>query len=217
MVRDRMAQLSPLSGILAAVSIVIGFVLMGITQYFPSPDRVTEIVGADPFVFQRGAVFLGVYAAFFVLWFSGSLAAWIRAREGGDGSLTFIAFGGGLLAAAGLAVAGAVAWIASARLARTPDTDPAELLVLYDIFQNVTAAVVSTGFAALIGATGIAALRGRLFASWLGWASVVGAIGLLTPIHYVFEVLALPWMAIVGVLQYRGIGRDADRAAESAV
>ncbi len=74
---------------------------------------------------------------------------------------------------------------------------------MHDLYSVLLAGVISFGLAAFIGATGIISLRTRLFPAWLGWASVVFAVGLMTPLHFIFEGLAIIWIVVVSLLLYQ--------------
>ena len=91
-----------------------------------------------------------------------------------------------------------------------------EAVTLFDVQTTISAAIVSVGVVIFTGATGIASLRIGLLPTWLSWVSVVMAIGLLSPIHYIFEALAALWLAVVGVSLYRRDVGAADRAERLA-
>ena len=52
-------------------------------------------------------------------------------------------------------------------------------------------------------AAALVALRTGVFPAWLAWVSVVLAVGLLTPLNYIFMGFALLWVLIVSILLFR--------------
>ena len=54
-------------------------------------------------------------------------------------------------------------------------------------------------FALFMGASAVVSLRSGLFPAWLGWVSLVIALGLLTPIGYIVIILALLWLLIMSL------------------
>ena len=95
---------------------------------------------------------------------------------------------------------------ASRRAERDPNIEAAHVLVETDIAGNVLAVLVSVGFAAMIGAVAIHSFRTRLLPAWLAWVSAVTAVGLLTPYHYIFMLVALVWVVAGSVLLVRRRG-----------
>lgn len=73
---------------------------------------------------------------------------------------------------------------------------------MFDLWGQLTGQLFPTFMAVLIMATAAVSLRNQLFLSWFGWASVVIAVGLLTPLAYVVLVLVLVWVSIVSVWLY---------------
>jgi len=211
---DRMARFAPLTGILAVGLVIVGIALMGASDYFPTADRALEIVASNPAPVYVGALLVGLYGGFFLLWFCGSLYDALRQQEGGSGRLATISLGGGVVTVIGLAISASIIWVAAARADRPGGISADQARLLYDLYTTLAATVVSMGLAAFTGAAGIVALRTRLFPAWLGWTSVVIAIGLLTPVHYIFEAVAFLWIAGLSVLLYqRGTRSDPATAA----
>lgn len=201
---DRLARLAPLTGILAVGLLIVGTLLMGTFDYFPTAARAHEIVAANPTPVYVGALLVGFWGGFSLLWFVGSVFDALRQRDGGSGRLAMISLAGGVVAVIGLAISASIIWVAAARADRPGGIGPDQARLLYDLYATLAASVVSIGLAAFIGAAGIGALRAaHVFPAWLQWASVEIAIGLLTPVHYIFEGLAFAWIALVSVVLYR--------------
>lgn len=201
-------QVGPLSGILAAVMFGVGAALSARGGYFPTAEEAHDFIASESPRVLAGTIVGGFYGAFFLIWFTGTVADALRKAEkrtgdGPTGALSTIALGGGIVAVLGLTLSSAVLWVAAARVDRPGGLTVGEAVVLYDAYTTIGATVISIGLAAWIGATGLASLETRLFPAWLGWTSVAFAVGLLSPVHYVFEGLAAAWIVVVSALLYR--------------
>jgi hypothetical protein len=135
-----------------------------ILSYFGEQD--TVILGS----------FLLMLAAVAFIWFAGTLRAVLRRKEGGDGRLSAIAFGGAVAAGALM-----LAWpgtnLFGALLAEQLTAAQAQTFYLFgDVFLYPAA----MGAAVLVGATALVALRTGM-PWWTAWPSVVFALWLLIP------------------------------------
>jgi len=193
-------RLAPFSGIVMVVLWVIAIVLTSPLEYFPTQERAFEILSENATRIQRGALIGGFYSLVFLLWFAGSVFSALRESEGSR--LAAIAFGGAVVCAIGMAVGFGILWVAAARAVRPGGLNPDAAVIMYDLSTVMLASVVSIGLAVFIGATGIGSLRTGLFPAWFGWVSVVFAIGLLTPIHYIFEGLSGIWVILASLLLF---------------
>ena len=203
-------RLGPLSGILAAAMFGVGAALSARGGYFPTAEEAHDFITNESPRVLAGTILGGFYGAFFLIWFTGTVAAALRKAEArtGDGesptgALSTIALGGGIVAALGLTLSSAVLWVAAARVDRPGGLTVGEAVVLYDAYTTIGATVISIGLAAWIGATGLASLETKMFPAWLGWTSIAFAVGLLSPVHYIFEGLAAAWIVAVSALLYR--------------
>ena len=201
---DRLESLAPLSGIVMVGVLVTGHVLSGgFGGYQATAEKAIESVSQDPTRVYVGTLLAGFYAVILLIWFAGSLFSALRAREGGAGHLSTIAFGGGVISAVALALGYGVFRQAVARAGIPGGLGLDAATVMHALYSVLLAGVLSVGLAAFIGATGIVSLRTQLFPTWLGWTSVAMAIGLMTPLHFIFEGLAIIWIAIVSILLYQ--------------
>jgi hypothetical protein len=124
------------------------------------------------------ATTLNALSAFFFIWFLGILRSVLRVAEGGQGRLSAVAFGGGLVTIA-LAVAGSVpitalAWEDTAKVA-----DDGLLRVAWNLN---TLAFVPLGAIATVFVLAVTAVifRTRLFPMWVGVVGLVtAAVGLI--------------------------------------
>jgi hypothetical protein len=196
-------RLLPLTGILSVVLLVFGGVLVtSAFAYWITPEQALEAFNRDPARIQRGALLAGFYAAVLFILFAGSLISALRAHEGPSGPFTPIALAGATLCAIALAIGYGALWVAATRASRPEGITPDYAVVYNDLYSVLLANVATIGLAALIGATGLVSLRTGLFPTWLGWVSVAFAVGLMTPLHWIFEGLALVWIIAVSVLLY---------------
>lgn len=193
---------SPLSGIVTVVLLVYGLALIKPTDYFPTPERATEIFSENPARIQQGATAAGFYSVVFLLWFVSSVFNGLS--QGSENSIApAFALGGGIVLAIGLMLANGIFWFAAGRASRAGGMSPETAVIFYDLIQVFLSNVISIGLAVFIGATGIGSLQTHLFPIWLGWASLILAIGLLTPFHYIFEGLGFIWILAASIALYK--------------
>ncbi len=201
---DRLSKWAPLSGIVMVVLWVVG--ILDVTSgfgYTATPAQALHRFSQDPVRVQRGALLAGYLAPVFLIWFAGSLFSALREGEAESGPLPAIAFGGGVVCSIALVLGYGVLWVAATRAGRVGSLSADYAVVMNDLYSIVLANVLSVGLVAFIGATGIASLRSGIFPAWLGWVSVVFGLGLLTPIHWIFEGLSTIWVIVVSLLLYK--------------
>jgi hypothetical protein len=199
---ERVLRLAPLSGIVAGALLIVAFAVGGPFSYRPRGDEASAIFASDPGRIELGALIGGFYALVFLLIFVGTVAAAVRRSEG-DAHLAYIALGGGIIAVIALAIGYRSLNAAAFQAGGDDGINPELATVMYRFYTSSFAGFVSFGLAALIGATGLAALHRGVLPTWLGWMSVVSAVGLMTPAHALFEGLALLWIIVVSVLLFR--------------
>ena len=167
----RWEQLGAATGIVFVVLIVIGFVVA------PEPPQVSDTPAkvAAYFSGHQNAIqatnFLTMLAAFFFVWFLGSLRSLLRLAEGGTGRLSAIAFGGGLVAIAFAGLAAVAATVGAYRVGRNPDV----LQMLNDV-SMFAFVVIGFAAAAYLEAASVVMIRSRLLPSGLGYAGALFAL-----------------------------------------
>jgi hypothetical protein len=120
------------------------------------------------------AASMGALAAFFGLWFLGTLRAFLERAEGAQGHLSTVAFGAGLvtitLATTASLPTVALAWNDTAALA--------EPGLLQAVWNLNTLALVPIGSSAGVFclAAAIVILRIRVLPAWVGWIGVLAAV-----------------------------------------
>ncbi|MDX1616629.1 MAG: hypothetical protein R3300_20140 [Candidatus Promineifilaceae bacterium] len=211
-------KLAPLSGIIMVVLWLAGIVLIpGGFSYTLTPDQAWQAFSANPGRVQAGALLAGWYSVVFFIAFAGSVFDALRRAEAKEGPFAAIGFGGAVVSAFAFAAANGLLWMAGNRAGRPGGVSVEYAVVMNDLYSALLANVLSVGLAAFLGGSGIAALRTRTFPAWLGWVSVVFGVGLLSPIHWIFEGLFTIWVIVVSLLIYKrnqGFEREPTRVME---
>src|ERR671911_1220774 len=100
-IRYRLERLAPLTGVVAVLLLIGALIVEGQPPDADAPtDDVVRFYSEND-ARLLAATFIGGLAAAFLIWFGGSVFA-LRSAEGEPGRVSAIAFGGFLLAAAGL-------------------------------------------------------------------------------------------------------------------
>ena len=196
----RNGRLGALSGAAAVVLAVLGSVLFNFYEYLPAGEEMAEHLADNSTTIQIGG-YLGVIAAFLMLWFAGTVKSVMRPRDG-DGRLTAIAVGGTIAAAVGIALTFGLIIVAGARAGSDGGIGAAEALALYDIYGTVFVSVVGVGTAALVMAFSVLALRTGLTARWLAWVGVIVALGSISPLGWVFFAFAFAFVIGISIWAY---------------
>lgn len=196
-------KVSPLSGVVAVLLLTYGLILIRPTDYFPSPERAVEIFTQNPTQLQRGALIGGFYSVVFLLWFTSDVFKSLVQNNGSNSFAPALALTGGVILAVGLMLSNGIFWVVAGRVIRAGGIDTESAVIFYDLIQIFLSNILTIGLALFIGATGFGSLQTNLLPVWLGWTSLVFAIGLLTPYHYIFEGLALIWILIASITLYR--------------
>jgi len=187
------------SGILFVVLFVVAFLLTD-----DSGDTPAEVQsfytdsGNQTKLFVAFFFFLAAMLSF--LWFLGTLRGDLFRSEGGDGSLTSVAFGSGLifttLMTAGLTLLISPAFMASDdKFTFDPNTADFMQDAGYGLF---VAALIFASL--LLLATSLVSYRTRLLPMWLAWVSVPAAIALLFGVFFFPVIVLLVWVLLVSVV-----------------
>lgn len=162
-----------ITGIVAAVVLVVGFVLPGTPpKASDSTAKITSFLVDKRGSVLAGMLLIGLGMAFFT-WWLGVLRAHLKASGDDPGGLADAAFGGGLLGAA-LTLAGAALFAATVfKVAKLGDM--ALNRALFDMTGDLFA-IAGFGFAVLIGAGSAAGARTGALPGWLAAAGFVIAV-----------------------------------------
>ena len=197
-------RLGGISGILFVILLIPG-IFIGRPDV-PDPSLGTQEVHRyfndwqDAFLGANGVSF--IFAAFFFLWFLGTLRSTLRSAEGAEEEwLSTIALGGGLMFIT-LELAGAAAEIVyPATVARFTNFQPdAQLAFLSLQLSGWLYSFAWVGFSVLIAATSVLALGKGILPRWLVWAGLVFAVLALLKFVTPLATLALLWVVALCVL-----------------
>ena len=84
-----------------------------------------------------------------------------------------------------------------------PNRDPATAAALNDFSSLIIGIAAPVALAVFVAATGIVSIATGVLPRWLGWLSLLLALGLLIPyISFVFWVPFGVWVLVVSVLLY---------------
>lgn len=171
----------------------------------PAAEIVTFFENRDPTLASLGGM-LSVFSLVAFVWFLGALWDELRTAEGGSGSLSVIAVGSGLLAAAALSRPGG--WpLAIFRIGEGLDPQIARLL--FDE-GNLNFANLWVSLGSMLLAAGLILRQSQRFPRWLGPASIVLGVGLVlarlvwtSPVAFAPYVLFWLWLMVLGAIMWR--------------
>lgn len=196
------SRTAPLSGVLFAVLLIASFLVDSNTDFMPPADEIVAYLTDGP-MRVMSAAYLRLLAAAALIWFSGSLHKTIRGFDDDSGRLSLLAFGGGVLAAALIAMGAAAVVAAAERVWMVEMIDSGAAAALYDMAGIAIGNGASLGLGVMIGAAGIARIRTTAGSPWIGWSSVGIGLGLLSPYAWAVLALVLIWIPIAGLWMYR--------------
>lgn len=210
---ERTARLAPLTGAASVLLLLGSAIAVGYYEYLPAPGEIGRHLTDNSTAVTIGA-YLGLLGAILFLWFAGSLRAALRAAERGDGRVSAIAFGGGVAAAALMAVTYSTVLAAAARAGSTGGIADLEAGTLYDFSSTLQGIGTAYAVAVLIGGYAVVAFRTAMTPRWVAWISAVLAVGSLTPLSYAFLGPDLVWAGAVSIALFAA-GRRSEEAHPS--
>jgi hypothetical protein len=199
---------TPVAGVLAAVTFVVGLLFASDSPDTSDPDAKVLAWYADHG--HRVGILVGgfllAFCGLFFLWFAAGLRQRLRAAEGPGGRLSTVAFGGAVVFVAMLG-AGAAA-LAAIPAEQSFGSGPA--LHTADLARFLPSAGFGAilvfgafGAIALIDATSIVILRTGILPRWLAWLGFVAAVVLLFGVVFV-PMIALPiWLVAASIVLFR--------------
>lgn len=202
----RWERLAPLTGIVAVVLVIVGFIVFesGDTpDSESSPEQVASYFENDQGTII-GGTFVTAIGLLFFIWFLGSLRSRLYRAEGGVGRVSSVAFAAGVAMAtllfAGLApvLSGAFAFEEDERL--TPESAQA----LWNAGDGFFFLAWFAG-ALLLAATAVVGLRTGVFARWFSFVTLVLAVAFVVPwIGWAVFLFAFPlWIVVVSLWLWR--------------
>jgi hypothetical protein len=204
----RWQRVEPLAGIVFVVLAVISLATASGEEFLAEPEEV-----ADYFLDHSGRIMvaeiIGGFAIFAFFWFVGAVRNRLRVPQTPEGGLPALAFGGGIAAATLVLVANAVTMAGAFRADEDGRIDPGVAAALNDISSLIVGIAAPVALAVFVAATGIVSITTRVLPKWLGWASLLIALGFLIPyISFIFWLPFGVWVLVVSVLLYRQPGEE---------
>ncbi len=200
---DRWARYAPLTGLVALVLMIVGAVMINSYEYLKPPDEIVDKLEDDATLIQV-ASYLGVVSAFFLVWFAGSVRTWLRSAEGDPGRLSAVAFGGGVAGGACLLVGYGALAAAAARAGSDGGTSESLATALWDLNTTLLGTALPIALAVLVGAATVVAFRTSAMKRWQTWTSAVVALGLLSPVNWIFVAIGMLWVGVISIWLYVG-------------
>jgi hypothetical protein len=201
---DGARRLAPLTGLGSIAVLLAAAALVGSFEYLPAAETIQGHYTDNSMRILIGS-WVGVLAAFLLIWFSGSVRVALRGAEGGDGRLSAVAFGGGVVAAASLAVSHAAIQAAAARAGRDPGITADAAATLNDFAGTMYTTGMAMGLSVMIAAFAVVTLRSRAFPRWTAWVGLLIALGGVT-VAWIFLIPQALWVVAVSVALYRREG-----------
>jgi hypothetical protein len=198
---SRIERLAPLTGVVSVGLIIIGVVVFNNYDFLPPAEKVADFLNGNPTRVSTGG-YIASLAAFFLIWFAGSVRSALIEREGGTGRLSTVAFGGGVAASIALGISFIAIFASGLRASAPGGITPIGAVTMFDFWGQVMGQLFAIFMAVFIGATAVVSLRTALFPAWFGWASALVAFGLLTPFAYIVLAFAVVWLLVVSIWLY---------------
>jgi len=195
----RLSKLTPLTGLTAVALLIVSLTKIGMNNYLPSVDSVVTFL--DDNAAQLGSwVYIGLLAAFLMVWFAGSVSSAVDTGDGNTERLARIAFGGGLATGIVMAITFAMTSAASDRAGIAGGgISPEGAITLYDLRSSLMGTALPLTLALFAGAAGAAIIQSDRFPSWFGWLGLLAALASLSPIGYLGQVVPMIWLSIASV------------------
>ncbi len=201
---SRLERLASLSGAVSVGLIIIGVLLFNYYEFLPPAEEMADFLNGNSSRASTGG-YIGSIAAFFLIWFAGSVRRALIEREGGAGWLSTVAFGGGVAASVAMGISFVGIFASGLRAGAPGGISVDNAVAMYDFWSQLTGQLFAILMAVFISATAVVSLRSGLFPTWFGWVSVLVALGLLTPFAYAVLAFALVWLLAVSLwLYFRG-------------
>ena len=201
--QGRLERLAPLTGVVFFVLIVVLLLTSGETP--DTDDSTREIVQfwkeneTEQMLVSAG----GVISSVFLLWFAASLRDALWQAEGGSGRLAALSFGGAVLAVSGMMILFGLNFA----VAESADDAPASAVHALSTLNNGLFFPFIGGFGVFMFASGLAALRTRALPAVAAWIAIVVGLVSFTPVGFFAFLVAVIWVAVVGVMLYRRSAR----------
>jgi len=196
---NRLARLTPLSGILF-VAFMVAVISFEGEELSDTASAATVLdYWADRADTRLLVASLSAAALLFLVVFAACLRGVLRGHESTEASASAVAFGGGVVAASGLSLSATLTLAAS----RAGDAGSAESAVTLNHLVQAAWLPITAGFAVMLLATGVGALRSGALPAVVSWIAVVLGVAFLTPAGIFAFMITPVWIIAVSVIAYR--------------
>jgi hypothetical protein len=173
---------------------------------------------------RQGSRYLAALSVFFFLWFVCALRAHLRRVEPDPGTISSVAFAGGLVTAT-LLLVGVVVWMSAGFYAlRGGDARDATILYTLGLYPGLTSSLSTS---VMLSAAAVLGFSARAIPRWLAVAGSVIAVGLLVGlmrpdegslagIYGIAFLLSEAWIVVASVVCFRGATPAGDVTVASA-
>ena len=207
----RWQRVEPLAGVVFVVLAVIALFTAGGEDFLADPTELADYYLDDSGRIIAGEI-IGGFAIFAFFWFVGAVRNRLRVRETPEGGLPALAFGGGIAGATLVLVANAATMAGAFRADEDGSIEPAAAAALNDLSSIIVGIAAPVALAVFVASTGIVSIATGVLPRWLGWLSLLLALGFLIPvISWIFWLPFGVWVLVVSVLLYLRPGEDALR------
>lgn len=201
MYESRLERISLLSGAAAVVIMIIGILLFNFYEFLPPAEKLASFLQSNASSVYAGG-YISSLSSFFLIWFAGSVRKILTENEGGTGHLSGIAYGGGIAAAVASGISFVGIFATGLRAGAPAGITAIGAVTMYDFWTQLSGQLFGIFMAVFISATAVIILRTGIMPAWFGWASLIVALGLLTPFAYAVLGFALLWLVVISIWLY---------------
>ena len=193
-------SLLPLTGAAFAILFVVSFFVTGESP--SADDPIEEIVTyyTDKQSALMLASILSAIGAVLFLFFVGHVRSVLRSFEGGPGTLSSVAAGGGIVAATGMLIFTGLTFVGTES---TEGFEPATFQTLNALIANFFFPLAG-GLLTFLLATGLVGVRARALPAWLAWSGIVIAVVIFTPAGFFAFLASILWILITSIVLWMG-------------
>ncbi len=192
----RWERQASLTGAMFAVLMLASFVVIGETPGADDPAAEVAAFYADKESQALTSAIVSALGAVFLLFFVGSLGGVLRSAEGANPALSTVAQAGGVVAAVGVLIfAGLLFTLGDAADTLEPEATQALNALNADFFFPLAG-----GMATFLLASGLVAVRRGGLPVWLGWAALVIAVAIFSPLGFVAFLASIAWVLVASIV-----------------